>query len=581
MGKLKRDVTKVLMLQTGFAEALQSDLQKHCSDVKLKMSNATIVSKCCILVQHMFTETEKKGLFVNDFIELPALKVKGMLGMDYRKIMNLLINLKILQPWYNLRPDGTLIESYWADADKNKSWCKHFRLNPKYMVTPDFTPVEYNVEVSHEQIAQNEVFELNDIEYSKDVYFNWLLSLKRDYATLIQLVDKVIERKLKRDNFNVDAEITQEFIPDISDKVNNRKYNITLQHAFEKAKKLGVNVIQDNDKFYLMDFELFMKWKEDNLKMFHYKSVAKLCSNDRRHFHINRNKRNTRLDHNLTGVAKEVVEELKRVNDLVEIDACNSQYAILAGKVLKATKAIDAKIFAQQASTGNLYVYIAQQLNMKIEEVKVGLMQVIFSSYRSHSTFKDELKKMFPSVLSFCDERKKEFRTAGKDEAEFVVELQTEEANLFLDKILFNIWDKNVPAITRHDSVLCKRQDAEEVLKAIFKSVSAIGHKCAFKTDYKKVIMIDELKEVQVKECPVILPTIDLEYLASLPQHPTELSDEQLNIKPLDWYIQKARSNSIFYSEGQAKMDYFKAKNAIANKIKDIRMAKRKQLQVA
>ena len=98
------------------------------------------------------------------------------------------------------------------------------------------------------------------------------------------------------------------------------------------------------------------------------------------------------------------------------------------------------------------------------------MFEVMFSSKRNNSIFKQKIKELFPSVVDWIDNYKK----VHGDE-QFSIMLQKYESDLFIDKILKRIKKQKFFCITKHDSLIVKKEDYETILAITENEFESIG----------------------------------------------------------------------------------------------------------
>jgi hypothetical protein len=128
-------------------------------------------------------------------------------------------------------------------------------------------------------------------------------------------------------------------------------------------------------------------------------------------------------------------------------------------------------IKARDPSANDLYTVIRAA-------AKKTMFQTLFSSHKYNPASKVILKKHFPNLVKFCDSFKKEMikfysnelpkkQATKKGNAALAVMLQTIEAEIFIDTILFDLLKKGYKVLSKHDSILCKNSDTKEVQKVV------------------------------------------------------------------------------------------------------------------
>lgn len=180
-------------------------------------------------------------------------------------------------------------------------------------------------------------------------------------------------------------------------------------------------------------------------------------------YRAKRNTTNYRLDTNLTNMGSELVDDICRQNNLVQIDLKNSQFAILSLVLSNYIDKEDFELFALLSGRGWLYEYIAKELSLESRKRgKLSMFEIMFGKRKSDSLMKQRVTQLFPSVVEWIDDYKKEY---GDDK--FSVMLQNEESKIFIDNIYKVIKMQKMFCLTKHDSVIVNIRDREAVLKII------------------------------------------------------------------------------------------------------------------
>lgn len=192
---------------------------------------------------------------------------------------------------------------------------------------------------------------------------------------------------------------------------------------------------------------------------------------ERGNLRAGRNKTNNRLDTNITNLCSLLTDEIANQNNLVQIDLSNSQFAILSYILQYIMDTDDYKRFKELSVIGGLYEFVQENLGLESrKEAKNAMFEILFSKRRNNTKSKSKLKKLFPTVIEWVDNYKKE---NGDDN--FSIMLQKKESEIFIDMILNCIIKKKIFALTKHDSLIVKESDKEKVLELISDYFKLIG----------------------------------------------------------------------------------------------------------
>jgi hypothetical protein len=227
-------------------------------------------------------------------------------------------------------------------------------------------------------------------------------------------------------------------------------------------------LIKDDNTYKVVNPVQFLAEKKATMKMYYTDSIERLRNNS---INVKRNTTNRRLDTNLTNMASILVDEICLQNGLVQIDLSNSQFVLLSNILKHHLNTDDYKHFKGLSVDGKLYTYIASKLGLKSPKNGKSLMfEVMFSSRRNSSVFKKKIKELFPSVVEWIDNYKKEH-----GDNEFSIMLQRIESELFIDKVLKRLKKLKYFCLTKHDSLIIKRSDYEAIMDNVKDEFSRIG----------------------------------------------------------------------------------------------------------
>lgn len=211
--------------------------------------------------------------------------------------------------------------------------------------------------------------------------------------------------------------------------------------------------------------------KRGNKKIAWLRSLVKLQGGS---LYAHRNATNNRLDTNFTSLPKALMNEIKRSNGLIEIDAVNSQPAILANLIKDDVK--DG--FTHDAINGILYDEVAKKLDWDREKTKEGIMKTIFSPEIYSNKLKQALSEMYPDTIRHIDSFK-----SKHGYKQLSITMQKKEAEIYIDGVLTKLYDMGILAISKHDSIIFQPENKVEVEKVLKDVLDLL--------DYKLKIAID------------------------------------------------------------------------------------------
>lgn len=270
--------------------------------------------------------------------------------------------------------------------------------------------------------------------------------------------------------------------------VSAKPYCMKKETVLSKLKD-GDSIFLYKNEYYIGDLQKFIENKCKARLSSYRTSILNLKIGN---VDPDRNLTNERIDSNITNMSKHLLDEISRANDLVQIDACNSQFAFLAHKLKQeGICGNDVDTFCQYAIEGKLYDRLIPVFGVKIRsEVKQMMFELFFSNEKSFLSSKEVIKRNFPTVYDYIMKYKKE-----NGYKKFPVMLQKMESSIFVDSIYFDLISRNVFALTKHDSILCKRADVNTVLDVMKAKFAEIGFECTLKVDDKEII------DVRNQEC--------------------------------------------------------------------------------
>lgn len=317
----------------------------------------------------------------------------------------------------------------------------------------------------------------------KKIITDMIDSLNIDYVSIMNTTKEVVA-KVSTKNFIVDKEV-EYFYFKVYNRVSNNSYYTSKENALSYCRKAGLTLIQDNDRLYIDDLDRYVETKKINIYSAYTQKTADLKKGI---YHPDRNKTNYRLDTIFTSMCSHTMDIIKKDNNLIEIDLVNSQFAILGNWLMSEDcyQYEDVKLFCKLAIEGGLYEYLIVQLNagLDIEKLKAEsskeefeklykklrkqakkmMFMICFADYRFHSPLKDKFKELFYNVNVFIDSFKRE----ADDSNEFSIELQKKESKVFIDGLMRILLDRNLFVLTKHDSLIIKEENKDEILEIVF-----------------------------------------------------------------------------------------------------------------
>lgn len=314
-----------------------------------------------------------------------------------------------------------------------------------------------------------------------------LKSLKIDFKKLRSIIESEIDASLLKVKYHLNDSITTTYFNSVEffngkkdfiyNKKENRKYEMRLSVAKEKAEKYGLDLIEYKGKLYIMKEEHFLNLRRNAKINACNDGINELES---RAFRAVRSGVNGRLNTNITNLPSFITKEIMRQNKLVQLDLANSQFTIFAHLFKdRLSKHEDFKAFAKHAQEGNLYEFIQESLGLGSRaEAKQTMFELMFARIAIKSPLKAKLKEIFPNVVKGIDEYKKEHCYNM-----FAVELQRAESEIFIDGILTEAQSKKIFCLTKHDSIIIRERDLDRAKKIVDNHFNKIGFIGTIKQD--------------------------------------------------------------------------------------------------
>ena len=356
---------------------------------------------------------------------------------------------------------------------------KCYRINPD-LCTSEFKTVSYfGMYPSNEK----KTIKILDEEWSIDFLLEDFEMLNIPVIKLKEVSDNIIS-EIRGGNFQINEQVTEFFIPEIISDYDNYTGISTAKICLEKAAKYGTDFIKDGSKFYLRNIDTFLVKKKKNIAFSNLYAIEKLRTQDFFMKRFGRSK-NARLSHNFTSIKGELLQCIMEENGLTELDISNSQFAFLAAVMDEDTNFknnTDFLVFKKHAGSGTLYQFISEQICKTIPEVKLIMMEVSFSSHKHNPNNKKLLRKIFPSVIAFMDDYKKK---AVKSSL-FSIMLQNFEAEVMIDRIYAHLKREGFFCITKHDSLIVRKTEAEYILNHVTELFNEAGFHCNLRINNKK-----------------------------------------------------------------------------------------------
>lgn len=317
-------------------------------------------------------------------------------------------------------------------------------------------------------------------------------------------VDGKKEKVTRGDNSDLPKKV------DILFRNTGRTVNSFTASTVMEAHQNGKVLIRYERDFYVDDLENFIRLKRKFMMQYVEGCLVNMRSTDT--MYAGRNLTNSRLDHNLTSAPEFMVDIIMEDNGLIEIDWSNSQFAIHAYQLMRAgwmEKYDDVKKYYEMCcSKGSLYEDMTRHLNLNKDcraEVKGMMMSFAFAgkspSDNISKVFQSDFKMVTKSIKLFKSVQKKKKSAEGlKFGTEmFSIDKAEMEAQIVIDNILPSIHATGLFCLTKHDSVIVRKEDKEIALKIIKEFLNHIKFECRLKAAEDYIYIKNEKKAVIIE----------------------------------------------------------------------------------
>lgn len=389
-----------------------------------------------------------------------------------------------------LLDSNIIISNEYYSSDKSISIC--YNINSIYTYTNTSTSF-----ITYMSPDFKEPLITSAFDHCKKAFQEDIDSLIINKESLLEIANKKINF-LTIKNFNVNEQIEEQFIQLIEKKGNTvKKYWMTLEAAIVKAKVSGRLVIQDKTNFFLMDEKEFILNKKESILDSYNTSIHQLVS---KYYFANRNITNNRLDTNITNMCSDLVDRICNDNNLVQIDLSNSQFAILS-YIMSKDPNVNVKAdfirFKEVCESGELYTFLQRELSLESRPTAKKLMFHLAFAKRSNSPHYKKLQALFPTVTNWIAKYKKD-----NGSNTFAIDLQKEEAVIFIDNIWNSIKEQGFFCLTKHDSIIVKKENLDFALETIKEYFNSIKFKAnidiLMSLDFKTKLLFEDDEELIV-----------------------------------------------------------------------------------
>lgn len=458
-----------------------------------------------------------QGFGPNQFFDIPYQLFENLVGRDYRKDIEKLKDLKIID----------CNESY-QNLPNSKGFCKKYRfIEPICLVELETLTLKKSKPRIKANLSEIERKTLETLEKVNIKVGDMALkaetntkqanqSFKKLLAATISL-EMILDRHIKN---RIGDKIEDEFVGTTfyfeKNGIGAWELHPVSPLGRKKSKRLGsqVKTLAKEGNYvaiqYKNDFILtpsvndFLSFKAAEIQTLSYIQLEAIRS---KNLYSGRNEVNFRLDTSITNLSSLLDNYLVLDGKgLKHFDLANSQFIILSSlisqilngkgdllsllekqftgekkqfleslnclKKVVATMKIkeDFKQFHEAAAKGKVYDNFAECAGLDRDEAKKAFFLIAFGDTHSKGRLIDLFQSTYPSVFAIIQR----FKADIGDFKKFPIFLQAVESSIFIDEILNTLFQKKLSPLSKHDSILLKESEAEKGEKIIRKNLNKL-----------------------------------------------------------------------------------------------------------
>lgn len=395
-------------------------------------------------------------------VQISSSYLKKVFGYRYALFLNKLIESNII---------GTT-----GKYSKFRGVCKsYFLVYEDFIDDDELSNIIQNCkgcDFNEELIRMNIIEEFVYTDFVKDdcsdtyhAFANFFENTTFNYHSLMEKVACRVS-EISIDEFETDSSIKNKSVPvKYEEGMIWRRTEDVISDANSNDKSL----IKDKNKYLIMRKDDFISRKKKSMFLAHVECLNRLY---RGYYYCSRNSTNGRLDTNFTSMPSYLYEAYLKDNDMVELDLSCSQMAMI--QLICDLDTDDYKMFVELVSKGDLYSFIKEELGLDSrKKAKHLCFSVLFSSHNNHNSDIVKFKKLFPSLMSWISDYKKE-----NGSNMFSVALQRKESEMFVDNISKILTERKIIHFTKHDSISTLRVNKDKVLKIMKDCFDKFEFKC-------------------------------------------------------------------------------------------------------
>jgi hypothetical protein len=393
-----------------------------------------------------------------------------------KKYLDKTFSTKYYKAWLKDLLDNEIVER----TDKyGEGVSYYFRLNPSLFDSLVESPI-ICVEKIYKTLINRELKDIQkDINKESNQLNNWFIedikSLTVDYDVLQNISFNTIER-MNINDYQIDDAVPNGVYRYSHNGLLSKNY-LTLAAIKQIATSENKSVILRKKICVIERPEQFIKNRKVSTLIYHANLIENLKMG---YYRAERNSTNNRLDTNITNMYSPMVDLICSDNQLVQIDITNSQFAFLSMALRDQLNSDDFKAFQRISILGKLYESIEGILSLDSRKMSKNTMfEILFSSRNNNTKTKKELKQHFPNLIKWIDDFKK-----NNGDKKFSVMLQKQESEVMIDGVYMALKAKKLFCLTKHDSVIVRKENYEEALEIIKDIFTNTGLECQLKTTW-------------------------------------------------------------------------------------------------
>lgn len=428
---------------------LPNNLAEEIYSLNLKPINLGRVFKFLKILMMKSKRDNDSDIFC--YTELPYNYLAKIFGKNYKKdFLSVLLDKDIIQSNGKYSKKNKKSLKYKINSEKWRKIIYGNVINGSDVIIinnsvyPIMSPLpDYQVlmEVGF-TLSKEDIFLRNeDREYDKNIKM-----LHLDESGFINKTSSKI-KEISLANYLVREDNLEEVIP--IRKSGEIKYSRKYV-ALERAKSQNKVLVKDGRIYRIVDPHSFLEKKKNSKYCSDINSSMELVKTRLR---SSRNDTNRRLDTNITNMSSYLVEYIMEENGLVEIDLCNSQLAI--STLLINNEEEDYGVYKNISLGCMAYEYIQDHFNLDSRnEAKQLVFNIFFSSHKNRGEKANKMRELFPSVVKWIEDYQKEY-----GDNQFAILLQRKESEIFIDSIYESLKLKGIFVLTKHDSLIVRKED--------------------------------------------------------------------------------------------------------------------------